>query len=122
MLLQPLSTQTNNDISGIVSITEAKSKLSSLVAWANNNDDAVVIQSRGNPQALIIPYTYRGDIEKLIEKKRRNEAIDLLYQVAAEVGEKNKNLSEKDAQKLADRFVREVINNMVKEKSIIFKN
>lgn len=122
MLLQPIINQIGDDMGKIVSVTEAKAKLSSLVSWTKKNKDTVVIQSRGNPQALIIPYVYAEDVEKLIADKRREEAIDRLYQVAAEVRERNKDLSEKDVEELADRVVREVIDDMVEDGSIVFED
>ena len=53
--------------------------------------------------------------------KNPSTAIDHLHQVAAEVRERNKNLSEKQVLELAGRCVREVIDDMVRDGSIVFE-
>jgi len=39
-----------------ISVSEAKNKLSALLKWAVENQDEVVIESRGRPKAVILPY------------------------------------------------------------------
>lgn len=58
-----------------VSVTEARNQLSALLDWAVNNNDAVVIESRGKPKAVIVSY---GEYQELLvfrEQTRKNEAL-----------------------------------------------
>jgi prevent-host-death family protein len=100
-------------MSKTVTATEAKNKLGSIMAWVVNNQDEVIIENRGNPHVVLVPYDEYDKLKGLREQVRRAEAWARLQQVAQEVQGKNRDLTSEEADELADRFVREVINDIV---------
>ena len=58
-----------------VSATEAKAKLADLMRWAVKTGDDVIIQSRGYPQVVIVPFKEYEEIQALKERARRAAAV-----------------------------------------------
>ncbi len=104
-----------------ISATEAKAKLSSVIDWAVQNKDEVIVESRGNPKAVIMSYDAYTEFMALREQERRQAALAKLEQLAATVQARNKDLSQEDAEALADRFTREVISDMAKSGEVAYK-
>ena len=104
-----------------ISATEAKAKLSSLIDWTVKNKDEVIVQSRGNPKAVIISYIAYEQFKELQEQARRKEALAQLEKLAAGLQARNKDLEGEPADKLAERFAREVIEEMVNEGKVQYQ-
>ena len=104
-----------------ISATEAKAKLSALMEWTVANQDEVIIQSRGNPKAVIISYDAYEQYKDLQENARRKDALAKLEALAARIQARNQDLPTKDANALADRFTREVIAEMVDEGKVQYQ-
>ena len=103
-----------------VSASEAQEQLSSLIGWAREHGDKVIVESHGEPRAVIIAFEEYERLRALEEKQRRQEALESLRRLQAEVSERNKDLTEEQIEELADRFVRDVIDDMVAEGKIRF--
>ena len=58
-----------------VSVTEAKNQWSALLDWAVNNNDEVIIESRGKPKAFILSYAEYQQFLALREQARRKEVL-----------------------------------------------
>lgn len=99
-------------MSKAVSVTEAKAKLSELIAWATENDDTVVIENRGKPAALIVPFSYDEALQALREKMRRQAVLARLETLAARVQAQNTDLSGTEAEVLADEITREALDKL----------
>lgn len=99
-------------MSKAVSVTEAKAKLSELVAWASENDDTVVIENRGKPAALIVPFSYDEALQALKEKKRRQAVLARLEKLANKVRAQNPDLSTDEADAVADAITRDALDNL----------
>jgi prevent-host-death family protein len=104
-----------------ISATEAKARLSSLINWAINNRDEVVVESRGKPKAAILPYESYKQFKELREQDRRRKLLAELEDLAAIVQSRNTDLTDEAAEGLADRFSREVIDEMVEEGKIKYQ-
>ena len=104
-----------------ISATEAKAKLSALIEWAVTNQDEVIVQSRGNPRAVIISYDAYEQFKSLQELARRKEALAELEALATKIQGRNQDLTEEGAEGLADQFTREVIDEMVREGKIKYQ-
>ena len=104
-----------------ISATEAKAKLSALINWAIKNRDEIIVESRGDPKAVIISYASYEQFKALREQARRKELLGQLEALAAEVHQRNQDLSEEEANELADRFTREVIEEMAAEGKINYR-
>ena len=66
-----------------ISVSEAKNKLSAMLKWAVKNQDEVVVESRGRPKAVILPYAEYVMFQSLREKERRQAALQRLQELAA---------------------------------------
>jgi prevent-host-death family protein len=104
-----------------ISATEAKAKLSALINWAIKNQDEVVVESRGTPKTVILPYEAYEQFNELRERERRRQLLAQLEELAARVQARNRDLTADAADELADRFTREVIEEMVEEGKINYR-
>lgn len=104
-----------------VSTSEAKNKLSSLIGWVLEHQDEVIIESHGAPKVVIVSFDEYEKIKKLKEQQRRHDALERLRQLKATVSARNQDLTEAQAEELADRFVRDVIDDMAAEGTIKFE-
>lgn len=103
-----------------VSTTEAKNKLTALIAWVRESRDEIIVESHGRPTAVIISYDEYQKLQVLKEQQRRREALAQLEDLRQRVSTRNQDLSEDQALDLADRFVREVVDEMVEDGKIRF--
>lgn len=58
-----------------VSVTEARSQLSALLDWTVNNNDVVIIESRGKPKAVILSYAEYQEFLAYREQAQSKEAF-----------------------------------------------
>jgi prevent-host-death family protein len=104
-----------------VSATEAKAKLSDLMKSAVKSGDSVIIQSRGYPQVVIVPYTEYEELQRLKERARRAEAIMRLQEIARDTQMRNEDMTPDDAEALAEEISREAIENLVRKGVVRFE-
>ncbi len=105
-----------------VSTTEAKNKLTALIAWVRDNQDEVIVESHGEPRAVIMSFEAYEKLQVVREQQRRRDALDTLRQLKAEVRARNQDIeTEEQALAIADRLVREVVDDMVAEGKITFE-
>lgn len=105
-----------------VSASEVKNRLGSVVSWVLQNQDEVIVESRGEPTVVIMPYAEYEKVKALKEGERRKLALDRLRKLRAEVLAANQDLTPEEGDALADRFSREIIEDMVKEGKIRFED
>ncbi len=103
-----------------VSASEAKNRLGALIGWVLQNKDEVIVESRGAPKVVLLPYAEYEEIQEIKEAVRRRQALAKLEQLRKKVRSRNAGLSGKEAAALANRFTRDVIEEMVKEGKIQF--
>lgn len=104
-----------------VSVSEAKNTLSAVLDWAVENNDGVVIESRGEPKAVILPYDEYEEYLALREKARRQEALRKLDALAERMRARNADLSPDEANAIADDLMRETIERMIREDKVRFE-
>ncbi len=117
-MLYPL--QANSDLSKLVSITEAKAKLSDLMAWTVENDEELIVQRRGVPTAVIIPFADYDQFKAAKEQNKRQVAIARIQEIATEA-QRNHNMTAKEVDKLADEITREAIDSLVAKGEVTFQ-
>jgi len=105
----------------MVSVSEAKNRLSAMMQWAVENRDEVIVESRGEPKAAILPYGEYQEFVLLREAARRQKALQQLEAIATRVQAKNANLSAEEAQQLADEISQESVRRMEKEGKVQFR-
>ena len=104
-----------------VSTSEAKSKLSSIIGWVRENRDEVIVESRGQPSAVIMSYAQYEEVRTLREQQRRREALERLRRLRAEVRERNQDLTEEQATELADQVSRDVMDGLIRKGKVRFE-
>ena len=105
-----------------ISATEAKNKLGEVMGWVRDTHDEVIIESRGEPKAVIMSYQEYEKLKEVKEQQRRAEILARLEQLREQVSARTTDLNEEQALELADRVVRETIDEMVAEGKIRFKH
>ncbi len=109
-------------MSKTVSATEAKNQLGALMGWVLENKDEVIVESRGKPQIVLIPFEEYEEIQRIKEQVRRRQALAKLEKLRDKVRSRNQDLSDQEAETLAQRFTGEVIAEMVKTGKIRFSS
>lgn len=104
-----------------VSTSEAKARLSGLMDWLGESQDEVVIESHGRPRAVLIGYSEYRQFLEWHERQRREAALAELQQLARTIQAKNQDLSVETGQALADRFARELIEEMIAEGKVDYR-
>lgn len=105
-----------------VSATIAKNRLGALIDWVVRSKDEIIVESRGEPKVVLISFAGYEQIRRIKEQVRRREALAKLEELRQKVNVRNEDLSEQEAEVLADRFVRDVIDDMVKEGRIRYSS
>jgi len=86
-----------------------------------DNKDEVIVESRGQPKAVIMAFEEYQELMSLRQKLLRQRALAELEALRDKVQARNQDLDEQGAESLADRFTREVISDMVKEGKITYQ-
>ncbi len=95
-----------------VSASEAKNKLGSIVGWVLDTQDEVIIENHGQPRVVIMSFAEYEKVQVLKEQARRQAALARLRAARERVRERTLDLTEEQALELADRFTRDVIDEM----------
>ncbi|MBI4009164.1 type II toxin-antitoxin system prevent-host-death family antitoxin [Candidatus Roizmanbacteria bacterium] len=104
-----------------VSASEAKNKFGTVMKWVIKEKNDVIVENRGKPRVAVISFNEYESIKKVKEEIKRRTALEQLKALQKRVSERNKDLTPKQADVLADRFSREIIEDMVKEGKIRFE-
>ncbi len=107
-------------MSKTVSASEAKNRLGALMGWVLENKDEVIVESRGEPKVVLMPFEENEEIQKIKEQVRRRQALARLEKLRDKVRSRNQDLGDQEAEALAKRFTDEVIAEMVKEGKLQF--
>lgn len=104
-----------------ISATEAKINLGAMMDWAVEEADEVIIESRGRPKAVLVSYPVYQEVQRIQEAIRREQALAQMEALAATVQARDQDLSPVEAEANADRFVREVVREMISEGRIAYQ-
>lgn len=104
------------------SVSETRQNLSPLLNWIKETNKDVVIQNRGEAEAVIIPISDYELLREARENRRRREAIAELMIIAAEVGKQNEGLSATETAVIADEITREALGNLITQGKVKFQD
>jgi len=104
-----------------VTATEAKNRFGSIVEWVREHNDEVIVQSRGEPSAVIISASEYEKLKSLREEARRREALERLRRIRKESLARNLDLTPEEGEALADRFAHEFFEDLAREGKIRFQ-
>jgi prevent-host-death family protein len=105
----------------IVSATEMKNRFGSLADWAVECQDDVIVESRGTPKVALISMEEYERLRRWREKARRRELLERFRALREEIGERNQDLTGEDTDRLAERFGREMVEEMIEEGKISYE-
>ena len=105
----------------IVSATEAKTNFGAMLDWTVTEQDQIIVQSHGQLKAAILNYAQYTRFIEMTEKERRQQALKDLEALRERVRARNQDLTDEQADYLADRFVRDVVQDMIAEDKIQYE-
>lgn len=95
-----------------VSASEAQSRFGSMLRWADENEEGVIVERRGNPAGAIISYEAYQELERLRQQEKKRQALETIRKLRQEVQERTEGLSEEEAYRLAG-FSEEPLQELV---------
>jgi prevent-host-death family protein len=104
-----------------ISASEAKTRFGAIMSWAVECKEDVIVESYGDPKVVIIPFEEYQKILKLRDESRRREALARLERLGEQVRARNRDLSQEQAEALANQFTTEVMREMVEEGKIAYQ-
>jgi prevent-host-death family protein len=104
-----------------VSASEAKNRLGALMGWVREHRDAIIIENHGQPRVVILPVEEYADYEALKEQRRRQEALETLHRLQAQVSARNRDLTPEQADELADRITRDAIASLIERGAVRYE-
>lgn len=108
-------------MSKTVSANEAKNRLGALLRYVSTEDDEVIVESHGKPRAVIMSIAAWEEVRELREQKRRADALDELRALRDTVRSRNRGLCEREAEGLAERVSREIVDDLADEGTVSFE-
>lgn len=97
-----------------VSSREAQSRFGSMIQWATEHEEGVVVERRGQPSAAIISYEAYEELARLRKMERRLQALQTLREVRQRLQERTTELDEREAYRLAgfgEQAIEDVLQN-----------
>lgn len=104
-----------------VTTTEAKAKLSALLGWVREHRDAVIVENRGEPSAVILPYPHYEELQRLREQQRRRDALVQLRRLRDKVSERNQDLTQEQVEAIAEEVSRDVVQGLIDKGKVRFE-
>jgi prevent-host-death family protein len=104
-----------------VSSTKAQNNFGAVLQWAEQEQDEVIIERRGKPSAVVMPYTAYEKVIELRQEEQKRRAIEALREVRRQVQAQHPDLTAREAYKLAG-FGEAVIEETLKSDEALTPN
>lgn len=96
-----------------VSATNAKNRLGALIKDVAGGNGAVTIAHHGRPWVVVVSAEEWAEVSEMRDRLRREEAWRQLMKIAAEVSQRNADLSPEEADALADEIADDAMTRVV---------
>lgn len=93
-----------------ISATEAKVNFGSVTQQVIDDGEPVIVENHGRPRVAIVPVQNLERLAELEAQERQRDALDRIQQLQAEVAGRNQDLTEEQADAIADDVVRTAVN------------
>lgn len=93
-----------------ISATEAKVNFGSVTRQVVDSDEPVIVESHGQPRVAIVPVQQLDRLAELEEQERRRVWLERARALRARVREKNQDLTDEQAEQIADEIVRDAVD------------
>ncbi|MBE2223325.1 MAG: type II toxin-antitoxin system Phd/YefM family antitoxin [Anaerolineae bacterium] len=104
------------------SVSETRQQLSVFLNWIKDSQEDVVIQNRGAAEAVLIPIADYELLQEARERQRRQHAIAELRKIAQDIGARNPQLSQAEADDIANEVMAETIDNLRQQGKVNFQD
>lgn len=97
-----------------ISSTEAQAQFGSVVKWARENNDEVIVKLYGEPAVVLMPYAEYAKLEKLRQQETKRNALKALDAMRRQVQADNPELTAEEAYRLAgfsEDIIRETLES-----------
>ena len=91
-----------------VPATTAKNTLGELLRGVRENGENVIIEIRREPVAVLVTASDFAELQQLRKERMQREAIEEINQILSEQAERNKDLTDEQAQALVDRAIKDI--------------
>jgi|SRR5579884_3592946 len=105
-----------------ISATEAKNRFGAVLDRVAEGGDEIIVERQGKPQAAIISIADFEDFQHLREQRRRQEAVETIRRVRAQVRARNLDLTDEEAEAIADSVTRDAVNALIAKGAIRFED
>ncbi len=103
-----------------VTATEAKNRLGSFINEVQKEGETVIIENRGTPAAVITSFQDYEELQAFRAERSRLDALATLREIQNRVFERNQDLTDEEADRIADEVVRDAVQRMVDKGQIRF--
>lgn len=106
-----------------VGTAEAEIRFASLLDRVAEQGEEVQVERDGEPAAVLISVDSYEELQRLRRRDRRQRELDLeqLRRLSERIGDRNSDLTEEQIEELADRFSRDMIDDLVAEGKLRFE-
>jgi len=104
----------------IVSSNEVDGGWGDVLGDVAEGGDEVIVERDGRPTAVVIPFAAYEELRALREGRRRADALERLRSLRDAVRARNQDLSEEQAEAIADRFAHELIDDLASKGVVRF--
>jgi len=101
----------------IVSSTQAKANLGTLLKWIGQNDDEVIVALYNKPAAVLMTYAEYEEIVKLRKQEQQRQALTELQATRAVAGSRNLDTTVEEAYQLAG-FLADTMRDLAHQSSL----
>lgn len=106
-----------------ISASEAQNKFGAVVSWVLDNQREVVIESRGEPKIVMIPFDEYEETQRLKQEAKRREAFERLRALRQRVRARNQDITtEGQALQIGDELAREAMKQLVAKEVVRFEH
>ena len=95
-----------------ISATEAKVNFGAVSKQVAETDEPVIVANHGQPTVAIVPVEQLERLHELEEQEKRQTALENLRRLQDEVALRNQDLTEEQADVMADDLVRGAIDTL----------
>ncbi|MBA2755303.1 MAG: hypothetical protein H0U40_12725 [Chloroflexia bacterium] len=104
-----------------LSIDDPTLRWDSLIDQINEQGDEVIIEDSEKRNVVVISMAAYEETQMLRERARQAELLERLRALEERIGDRNADLSEEQVMELANRFSREMIDDLAAEGKLVFE-
>ena len=106
------------DMTMTVSASDAQARLGAILKWAEENRDGVIIERRGKPAGVLIPYTDYEELAKLRKQEAGRQALAELEAIRAQIAARNPEIDAEEAYREAGFGDEAIASTLEKDKEL----